>query len=103
MEVTPTNTKITHSDKPRSYKVTIHDNETGEVVQEYDTKVAIIFGLQDDHGDEPTEKLNINSIHIGSAKQVSQLLGIVNNTVVAYLNAMWEQTKKLMEKGAKAD
>ena len=97
-----TQTKTTHitSEKPRAYKVTITDTVTNEVVQEYNTEIAILFAIQ--KGDIK-ESLPVQMFQLGNGFQLAKLLAIVNNTVTDYLSSLFKNEKKMTEGGAKVD
>lgn len=103
MKLEPIHTKLTESDNPRTYNVVITDKETGEVVQNYDTKVAIIFGAENKTIKEKLEAVPLYAINLGTPDQVAQLLAIVNDTVMNFLRSAWNKQAKLGKKGGETN
>lgn len=89
------------NEDPQTYNVRITNKTTGEVVQDYDTEIAILFGVVK-REDQP-EQAPVKSIYLGDGFQLAQLLNIINENVIGYLGSLFKKDQALMRKGKPSD
>lgn len=91
--------QATHN-HPLTYHVLVTDKNTGKTIQEYDTEIAILFGVQ--KGDKK-DSLPVQMAQIGSGLEIQELLGIINHAVGQYLHSIFSKEHKLVSKGKAID
>ncbi len=99
MDAVPTNTEMTTSEQPRTYTVIISDTNTGDVIEKYDTEIAILFGVKGGDLTEVTGNVKTSGIYIGNGYQLATLLSLLNQTVGSYLAALFNREEKFQKTG----